>query len=136
MGALVRGCAMAGALAGGCALAGATPVAASPPVVAIPGCHGSEDAAVARVMDRVRRERLYVAWSKPGCLDFIVDACTAKAVEVSLHEKHDDRCGGDPATSPRVDSFRVWRHGERIDWFNTPDDAWRPFDRIHSEGDR
>lgn len=135
---LTRGCALAGVLAGGCALAWAAPVAASAPMRSgvAPGCHGDEDAAVSRLAARVRREHLYADWSKPGCLDFFVDACTAKTVDVSLHEKHDARCGGDPGTWPRVDSFRVWRHGTRIDWLNIVDDAWRPFDRIHSEGHR
>ena len=50
--------------------------------------------------------------------------------------RYQSRCGGDPATSPRVDSFRVYRRGKRIDWYNVVNDAWRPFDKIHSEGGR
>jgi hypothetical protein len=76
------------------------------------------------------------SWSKPGCLDFFVDACTVKTVDVSLHEKHDARCGGDPGSGPRADSFRVWRRGSRIDGLDIADDTWRPFDSIHSEGHR
>ena len=135
---VTRGCALAGVLASGCTLAWTAPAAASAAVrsATAPGCHGDEDAVVPRLAARVRRERLYADWSKPGCLDFFIDACTAKTVDVSLHEKHDARCGGDPGSWPRVDSFRVWRRGARIDWFSVADDAWRPFDRIHSEGHR
>ena len=134
-----RGAALFGALTGACFLAVAAPSAASAPVTvgtAPPGCHGWEDVAVTRLMARVRRERLYQAWSKPGCPDYEVERCTREAVEVGLHEKHDERCGGDPHTWPRVDTFRVYRRGERIDWYNLPNDTWRPFDRIHSEGGR
>jgi hypothetical protein len=28
------------------------------------------------------------------------------------------------------------RRGTRIDWLDVVDGAWRPFDRIHSEGHR
>ena len=138
---VTRGCALAGALAGSWGIGWTAPQAASAPASTRvaeppPGCHGWEDAAVSRVAARVRRERLYAAWSKPGCLDFFVDACSARTVDVTIHEKHDARCGGDPATWPRVDSFRVYRRGARIDWYNLVDDAWRPFDKIHSEGHR
>ena len=124
----------AGTLASACALAWAAP--ASAPVARAPGCHGTEDAATARLMARVRREHLYESWTKPDCLQYFLDRCTARTVDISLHEDHADRCGGDPGTSPRVDSFRVYRRGKRIDWYNVANDAWRPFDKIHSEGGR
>ena len=28
------------------------------------------------------------------------------------------------------------KHGKRIDWYDVADDAWRPFDMIHSAGHR
>ncbi len=133
---------LAGALAGALASGGAWAQAASAPdggsakVFRPPGCHGSQDAVVDRLAARIRRQKLYADWAKPGCLDYVVERCTAAVVEVSLHEKHDERCGGDPLTAPRVDSFRVHRVGERIDWYNVVDGAWRPFDCIHSEGHR
>ena len=99
-------------------------------------CHGPEDAAVLRVMERVRAEHLYASWTSPGCPHCVIDACAAGTVDVSIHERHDARCGGDPGTAPRADSFRVHRRGRRIDRYNVVDDAWRPFDRIHSEGHR
>ena len=125
-------------LAGACALACAAPepVLAASGVLLAPGCHGTEDAAVDRLDKRVRHEHLYESWTKFYCLQYVVDACTAKAVDISIHEDHSPRCGGDPGTRPRVDSFRVHRHGDRIDWYNLPDDSWRPFDKIHSEGGR
>ncbi len=128
----------AGALAGACALAWAAPASApaATPVARAPGCHGTEDAATARLMARVRRERLYESWAKRDCLQYFLDRCTARTVDISLHEDHAARCGGDPGTSPRVDSFRVYRRGKRIDWYNVVVDAWRPFDKIHSEGGR
>jgi hypothetical protein len=129
-------CTFAGALVA--VAAGAAPASApqSAPVFQPPGCHGGEDASVSRLAARVRRERLYADWARPDCLDYIVDRCSARTVEVSLHERHDARCGGDPATAPRVDSFRVWRRSSRIDWYALDDDAWRPFERIHSEAHR
>ena len=101
-----------------------------------PGCHGAQEQAIARLSARVRREHLYESWSKPGCLDYVVDRCTTTAVEITLHEDHAPRCGGDPGTWPSVESFRVHVRGRRIDWYNLPDDTWRPFDKIHSEGRR
>jgi len=133
---VTRAAALAGVLAGGSALAPAAPASAPPAVFLPPGCQGPQDAAVSRLAARVRRERLYDGWSKPGCLQYVVHRCTSTGVEVSLHEKHDERCGGDPLTAPRVDTFRVHRGDRRIDWYNVVDDRWRPFDRIHPEGQR
>ena len=124
------------ALAGACASPWAAPAPASSHVSHAPGCHGAEDAATDRLMARVRREHLYESWTKQECLQYFIDGCTAKVVEITLHEDHRAACGGDPGTSPRVDSFRVHLHGGRIDWYNLPNDAWRPFDKIHSEGGR
>ena len=128
----------AGALASACALTVAAPASAPAAslVARAPGCRGTEDAATARLMARVRREHLYESWTKPDCLEYFLDRCTARTVEITLHEDHAARCGGDPGTWPRVDSFRVYRRGGRIDWYNLPNDAWRPFDKIHSEGHR
>ena len=134
---VTRAAAIAGTLAGTVAVARAAPASApATRVVEMPGCHATEIAAVARVASRVRRDRLYASWTTPDCLSYFVDSCAAKTVDVSIHEKHDARCGGDPATWPTVDRFRVHRRGERIDWFNVVDATWRPFDRIHSEGHR
>jgi hypothetical protein len=128
----------AGALACVSAPARTAPASATMPArAAVPaGCHGPQDAAVSRVMERVRAERLYAAWTTPECLHVFVDACATGSVDVSIHELHDARCGGDPDTSPRVDSFRVHERGTRIDWYNGVDDAWRPFEKIHTEGHR
>jgi hypothetical protein len=133
---VTRARALAGALAGASALAQAAPASAPAAAFQAPGCRGAQDTAVSRLVARVRREHLYASWSPPGCLQYIVDRCTSAGVEVSLHEKHDERCGGDPATAPRVDSFRVHRDGRHIDWYDVVDDRWRPFDRIHPEGHR
>ena len=138
MAADARRVACAGALAGVCALAWAAPasVPAASLVARAPGCRGTEHAATARLMARVRHEHLYESWTKQTCLQYFLDACTAKTVDITLHEDHAVRCGGDPGTSPRVDSFRVYRRGGRIDWYNVVNDSWRPFEKIHSEGGR
>ena len=128
----------AGALASACALTVAAPASAPAAslVARAPGCRGTEDAATARLMARVRREHLYESWTKRDCLQYFLDRCAARTVDISLYEDHAARCGGDPGTSPRVDSFRVYRRGRRIDWYSVVNDAWRPFDKIHSEGGR
>ncbi len=130
--------ACASALAGAWTLAWAAPASAPAGslVSRAPGCHGTEDSATTRLMARVRREHLYESWTKADCLQYLLDRCTARTVDISLHEDHAVRCGGDPATSPRVDSFRVYRRGKRIDWYNVVNDTWRPFDKIHAEGGR
>jgi hypothetical protein len=135
---VTRASLVAGALAGMNAPAWTAPASAAMParVAEPPGCHGPQDAALERVMERVRAEHLYASWTTPDCFEFFIDACAASTVDVSIHERHDARCGGDPNTSPRVDSFRVHKRGTRIDWYNVVDDAWRPFDKIHSEGHR
>ena len=135
--AVARRLACAGALAGACtAWAAPAPAPAVPPVAEAPGCHGREGAALSRVEALVRSERLYASWTTTDCLSYFAESCSAKTVDVSIHERHGARCGGDPATWPRVDSFRVYRHGMRIDWYNVVKDAWRPFDKIHAEGGR
>lgn len=34
--------------------------------------------------------------------------------EIAVHEKHDEHCGGDPETSPRLFSFRVDAASEKM----------------------
>jgi hypothetical protein len=135
---VTRVLALAGVCVCVCTVARAAP--ASAPATAhvsrAPGCDGREDVAVSRLNERAWRDKLYASWTRPECLEVVVDACRKGSVDVSLHERHGQACGGDPATSPRVDSFRVWREGTRMDWYDVVDDAWRPFDKVRSKGGR
>lgn len=66
--------------------------------------------AVQRLKDKIRSDHLYASWTSAQCLWFDPEDCNRHAVEVAIHEIHDERCGGDPATSPVVDRFRVFKN--------------------------
>lgn len=56
--------------------------------------------------------------------------CTRTAVQISIHEKHDDNCGGDPLTFPSVDAFRVDKQAGTIEWMDFASGEYVTFEHL------
>ncbi|HEX7816370.1 hypothetical protein [Dyella sp.] len=85
------------------------PATASTPAPAAAGSSAAndaqDDAVIAKVSASIARNHLTSL--KPECIDYLVGDRTAEGVDVDVHEKHDEHCGGDPGVSPRMFSFHV-----------------------------
>lgn len=67
----------------------------------------ADDAVIERVSVVIRKHHLTSL--KDECIDYLVDDSDGATIDIDVHEKHDDRCGGDPNTSPRLFSFKLDR---------------------------
>jgi hypothetical protein len=102
---------------------------AAPATVAAPAPATSvnDDTAVAKVNDAVQRHHLTSL--KPDCLDYIIGDESQDGIDVDVHEKHDEHCGGDPETSPRLFSFHVDHAGKlTTDALDPADGEMKPID--------
>jgi hypothetical protein len=111
----------------------ATATVAKPaPAVTVPAPASSaasvnDDAAVAKVNDAV--ERHHLTKLAPDCLDYIIGDESPNGIDVDVHEKHDEHCGGDPETSPRLFSFHVDQAGKlTTDALDPADGEMKPID--------
>jgi len=91
--------------------------------------HGEASASMRLLAMRIDREKPYAAWAKPGCLVYL-PLCTRTAVQISIHEKHNDSCGEDPHTFPSVDAFRVDKQAGTIEWMDFASGDYVPFERL------
>lgn len=66
-----------------------------------------EDSAINLVSEMIRKRHLTSL--RADCLSFIVEAEGATTYIVDVRENHTPTCGGDPAVSPRLFSFKVDR---------------------------
>ncbi|MDO4879517.1 MAG: hypothetical protein Q3966_09560 [Neisseria sp.] len=78
--------------------------------------------AVSQVIKSVEKHKLTTL--KTECLMF-VDEETAKSYLVDVREKHDEQCGGDPQTAPRLFSYEIdKRSGKMKTDAPAPDAEW------------
>src|SRR5881392_3670670 len=87
-----------------------------------------EDAALALLVRTLKHDRVYAKRISLGCFTYDTEETTDAYFQFALREKHDAKCGGDPETSPVVDRYRVYRHVEKIKWWESTEDKWRPYD--------
>ena len=93
-------------------------------------CQRSEaEVAVQSLTARMARERLYEDWTRQSCLSFS-SLCEAGHVLISVHEKHDKVCGGDPSTFPAVDHFRIDKKTGGIEWMDVTTGDYLPFESV------
>lgn len=106
------------------------PAATTPapaPATSAPGTSVNDDAAVAKVSDAVQRHHLTSL--AQDCLDYIIGDENRNGVDIDVHEKHDEHCGGDPETSPRLFSFHVDNAGKlTTDALDPADGEMKPID--------
>ena len=83
--------------------------------VAAPPAHAqsvrNEGQAVRRVSESVARNKLTSL--KPECLMFMAEK-TERGYTVDVREKHDEKCGGDPQTAPRLFSYEIDRRSGKM----------------------
>lgn len=87
-----------------------------------------EDEAILRVSAVVKKHRLTEL--ADTCLLYMVDQADADSIDIDVREKHDATCGGDPATSPRLFSFKLERATGRLttDALDPADPEFKPID--------
>jgi hypothetical protein len=90
---------------------------------------GEADTAIQRVMKRVEEARLYEGRLLPACLSFL-SLCASGHVLISIHEKHNEACGGDPSTSPAIDHFKIHKTSGSIQWMDVASGDYLPFERL------
>ncbi len=88
-----------------------------------------EDAALALLVRTLKHDRVYAKRISLDCITYDTEETTDAYFQFALREKHDAKCGGDPETSPVVDRYRVYRRAEKIKWWESSEDKWRPYDR-------
>ena len=71
----------------------------------------SEEQAIQRVSESVARNQLTSL--KPECLMFMVEK-TRTGYMVDVREKHNEQCGGDPTTAPRLFSYEIDRRSGKM----------------------
>src|SRR5437899_12272299 len=87
-----------------------------------------EDSALALLVRTLKHDRVYAKRISLDCITYDTEETTDAYFQFALREKHDPKCGGDPETSPVVDRYRVYRRAEKIKWWESTDDKWRPDD--------
>jgi hypothetical protein len=87
-----------------------------------------EDEALALLVRTLKHDGVYVKRISLDCITYDTEETTDAYFQFALREKHDAKCGGDPETSPVVDRYRVYRRAEKIKWWESTEDKWRPYD--------
>jgi hypothetical protein len=105
-------------------------VLVSPTVVhARAGSHPmNEDAALNLLERMLTRDGVYAHRISLDCITYVTEETTHDYFQFALREKHDAKCGGDPEASPIVDRYRVARRSGKIQWWETTEDKWLPYD--------
>src|SRR6266478_7809899 len=91
-----------------------------------------EDAALALLERTLKHDHVYENRISLDCVMYMTEETTDAYFQFVLREKHNTKCGGDPETSPIVDRYRVYRRTEKIKWWESTDDKWRPYDPAKS----
>ena len=87
-----------------------------------------EDAALALLVRTLKHDRVYAKRISLDCITYDTEETTDAYFQFALREKHDAKCGGDPETSPVFDRYRIYRRAEKIKWWESTEDKWRPYD--------
>ena len=78
----------------------------------------TEKQALDRPISQIQKDKLYDSWTTLSCLSIFIEDKTEKYFDITIREKHDGKCPGDPLTAPIVDRFRVNRLTGRIEWYD------------------
>jgi hypothetical protein len=61
------------------------------------------------------------------CITYITEETTGAYFQFVLRENHNAKCGGDPAISPVVDRYRVYRRSGKIEQWEPIEDSWHRY---------
>jgi hypothetical protein len=101
------------------------------PVVAQAGprSHPLDENAALDLLERnLKRDHVYANRISLDCVTYGTEETTDAYFQFVLREKHNAKCGGDPETSPALDRYRVYRRSGKIEWLESIEDKWRPYD--------
>ena len=100
------------------------------PIVARGGSQShplGEGAALDLLERTLRHDRVYDKRISLDCLAYGTEETTNAYFEFVLREIHNDKCGGDPETSPAIDRYRVYRRSGKIEQWEAAGDKWQPY---------
>ena len=97
-------------------------------LAAAPGPVETIERAVDLVADRVLP--VYRSWTSGDCLTYMAEGEINRHFDIAIREKHNEKCGGDPARAPVVDRFRVLRGTRTVQWFDPVNAQYVPFERF------
>jgi hypothetical protein len=95
----------------------------------------TEKQALDLLTSRIQKDKLYDSWTTLSCLSIFIDTSLTdpderdKYFDITIREKHDGKCPGDPLTAPLVDHFRVNRRNSAIQWYD-PDLDLHPYKAV------
>ena len=87
----------------------------------------TEEQALGIMVAQIQKDKLYDSWTTISCLSFYTEKKTKDYLDFVIHEKHGEKCPGDPNTSPIVDRFRVNRFTKKIQWYEPTEGEWHPY---------
>jgi hypothetical protein len=100
------------------------------PVVAQAGSRShplDEDAALDLLVRTLKHDRVYANRIPMDCITYITEETTGAYFQFVLRENHNAKCGGDPAISPVVDRYRVYRRSGKIEQWEPIEDSWHRY---------
>lgn len=86
-----------------------------------------ENAALDLLERTLKRDHVYANRISLDCVTYGTEETTDAYFQFVLRENHNGKCGGDPAISPVVDRYRVYRRSGKIEWLEQIEDKWRPY---------
>jgi hypothetical protein len=86
----------------------------------------TEKQALDHLISRIQNDKLYDSWTTLSCLSIFIEEKTEKHFDITIREKHEGKCPGDPLTAPIVDRFNVNRLTGKILWYDWDGDL-RPY---------
>jgi hypothetical protein len=94
-----------------------------------PRSHPLDENAALDLLERtLKHDRVYAHRISLDCITYGTEETTDAYFEFVLRENHNAKCSGDPAVSPVVDRYRVYRRSGKIEWLEPIEDKWRPYD--------
>jgi hypothetical protein len=97
----------------------------------------TEKQALSHLISRIQKDKLYDSWTTLSCLSIFVEEKTKKHFDITIREKHEGNCLGDPLTAPIVDRFRVDRLTGKIQRYDPADGDLHPYkDAVRSRREK
>jgi hypothetical protein len=87
-----------------------------------------EDAALTLLVRTIKHDRVYARRISLDCIDYGTEETTDAYFQFVLREIHNAKCSGNPATSPLVDRYRVYRALGKIEWPERIEGNWQRYD--------
>lgn len=87
----------------------------------------NEAAALDLLQRTLKRDGVYEKRISLDCVEYGTEKTTKAYFEFVLREIHNNKCGGDPETSPAIDRYRVYRRSGKIEQWEPTEDNWHAY---------